>query len=180
MRANPFNELDVISTYTDAEAIEDGTVVAISKRDRVTRTVWECLVERAPAGSKPPNRWPVDMMGWFRAESISKAEAQRLLAQHGAEDGQAKLDRIIADRKALALSRGIVSTHAAAANRVYEENTDGGIYKLYATVGESGKFESLETVTLTNGQATSCNLLPPFWLLPNENGGITLMFPEDY
>jgi hypothetical protein len=175
-----FTEKDVISRYSDNDAVDDGVLVAIGARDRVTRTVWEALAERAPAGSKPPNRWPVDMMGWFQAENIKKPEALALIAKYGAEEGQKKLNQIIADRKALALSKGIVSTHGRQAVKVYEENTDGGIYKLYATVGESGKFESLETVTLTNGEGTSCNLLPPFWLLPNENGGITLMFPEDY
>jgi hypothetical protein len=152
---NPFDGVEVISSYSDSEAVEDGTLVAINPKDRVTRTVWEHLVQHAPKGSKPPDRWPVDMMTWFRAEAIKREDALKLIAEFGKEEAQKKFERMIADRKVLALSKGIVSTHTREANRVYEENVDGGIYKW----------------TMFDKVA---------WLLPNENGGITLMFPEDY
>jgi len=169
---------NVISRYSDQNAVEDGILVAIGPKDRVTRTVWEYLAEKAPSGSKPPNCWPVEMMGWFQAEKISRQDAHNLLTEYGAERGQEKLNQIIADRKALALSKGLIGEHSRAAVRVYEENTDGGIYKLYPHIGEDGKFSELAVTTLTNGEGKPINDV--LWLLPNECGGVTLMFPEDY
>jgi hypothetical protein len=81
-----FGPDDVISTYTDRQAIEDGILVAINERDRVTRTVWEYLVTKQPGGSQPPSNWPVAMMGWFRAAAMPKSEAAKIIAKHGAEE----------------------------------------------------------------------------------------------
>ena len=120
-----FSSADVISTYTDTQACDDGLLIALDAKDRVTRSVWEWLVEKAPKSSQPPNRWPVDMMGWFSATSIKKAEAQKLIAKHG-KDTQKVLERIVADRKAAALSRGIITTNRHQATRVYNENINGG------------------------------------------------------
>jgi hypothetical protein len=165
-----FTPDDVISTYTDAQACDDGVLIALNAKDRVTRTVWEWLVEKAPKTSQPPNRWPVDMMGWFGATSIKKAEAQKLIAKHG-KDAQKLFERIIADRKAAVLSRGLISTNRQQATRVYNENIGGGIYKAHA-LENNGQIESLtEISSLVN---------TTLWFVPNENGGITLMFPEDY
>ena len=165
-----FTTADVISTYTDAQACDDGVLIALNPKDRVTRTVWEWLVEKAPKSSQPPNRWPVDLMGWFGATSIKKADAQKLIAKHG-KDAQSVLERIVADRKAAALSRGIITTNRQQATRVYNENLNGGIYKAHA-LENSGQIESLTDISsLVN---------TTLWLVPNENGGITLMFPEDY
>lgn len=44
---------NIVSTYTDAEAIEDGTLVAINRKDRVTRAAFDFLVEFAPADAQP-------------------------------------------------------------------------------------------------------------------------------
>ena len=165
-----FSPEDVISTYTDAQACEDGILIALNPKDRVTRTVWEWMVEKAPKSAQPPNCWPVEMMGWFKAASIKKAEAQKLIAKHG-KDAQRILERIVADRKAAALSRGLIRTNRQQATRVYNENLNGGIFKAHA-LENNGHIESLtEISSLVN---------TTLWLLPNENGGITLMFPEDY
>ena len=163
---------NVISRYSDQNAVEDGILVAIGPKDRVTRTVWEYLAEKAPSGSKPPNCWPVEMMGWFQAEKISRQDAHKLLTEYGAERGQEKLNQIIADRKALALSKGLIGQHSRAAVRIYEENTDGGIFKIYGLVDLQGKLFQLD--------AQPNGVFCTFWLLPNECGGVTLMFPEDY
>ncbi len=147
---NPFDEMEVISTYTDTQACEDGILVAINPKDRVSRALWEYLVTHAPAGSQPPNRWPVDLMGWFQAKT--------------------------ADNKALAMSKGIISTHAKQAKRVYEENIGGGIYKLFS-------LESLDGQRIAGLLAEAPQeeyKYSVLWLIPNENGGITLLFPEDY
>jgi hypothetical protein len=163
-----FQEGDVISTYTDREAIEDGIIVAINPRDRVTRTVWEWLVEKQPKDSQPPNCWPVGMMGWFRAAAMPKSEAVKIIAEHGAEEGQRIYERMVRDRKAHALSIGLVDHYRDQARRIYDENTNGGIFKLQVQAdGEQIRgIDPLGDIVL--------------WLLPNENGGISLMFPEDY
>jgi hypothetical protein len=173
-QSNPFEGFEVISQYTDSDACEDGTIVAITAKDRTTRNVWDILQRRAPAGSRPPNCWPVDLMGWFTAAKISKIEAAKMIAKEGAERGQALYEELIAGRKALALARGLIGQHAAAANRTYEQNIDGGIYKVYAVTGGNGELASLEK-ELPAGLSYDI-----FWLVPNENGGITLMLPEDY
>ena len=67
-----FTSEDVISTYTDKEAREDGSLVAVNTRDRVTRAVWEWLVEKQPKTARPPNCWPVAMMTWFQAAKIQQ------------------------------------------------------------------------------------------------------------
>lgn len=171
MRENVFEETDVVSTYTDAQAVDDGVLVAINRADRVTRSVWHALTERAPKDSQPPNRWPVDMMGWFQAAKISKVEAQKLIAKHGL-DAQKEFEKAICERKALALAKGIISTHASQAKRTYDENLDGGIYKLFAALKTDGSFDHLSAAAIEPSLT--------LWLLPNENGGTTLMFPEDY
>ena len=165
-----FTPDDVISTYTDAQACDDGVLIALNAKDRVTRSVWEWLVEKGPVTAQPPSRWPVDMMGWFGATSIKKAEAAKLIAKHG-KDSQSVLERIVVDRKAAALSRGLISANRSLATHVYEHNVGGGIYKVHA-LENNGQIESLTDISsLVN---------TTLWLLPNENGGISLMFPEDY
>src|SRR6266481_1477000 len=126
-----FSAADVIATYTDAQACDDGVLIAINAKDRVTRSVWEWLVEHAPKTSQPPSCWPVDMMGWFGATSIKKAEAAKLIVKHS-KDAQKVFDRIIADRKAAALCRGLIGRDRTQAERVYRDNIDGGILKAHA------------------------------------------------
>lgn len=167
----------VISTYTDVQACDDGVLIAINAKDRVTRSVWEWLVEKAPKTSQPPNCWPVDMMGWFGATSIKKAEAQKLIAKHG-KDAQKLFEQIVADRKAAALCRGLIGRDRQQAERVFRENTDGGIFKHHAAE-ISGQIANLTPAT-QSVQATAVTNGKTLWLMPNENDGITLMFPEDY
>ena len=170
---NPFDSFEVVSTYTDRQGCEDGVLVALNAKDRISRALWEYLVEKAPKGAQPPNRWPVDLMGWFQAEKNSKVEALELVAKLGKDEAQKKFARMIADRKALALAKGIISTHAKQATRVYQENIGGGIYKLFAVESPDGR--SITDLTADQGENKTV-----LWLLPNENGGITLLFPEDY
>jgi hypothetical protein len=166
-----FKVEDVISTYTDAQACDDGVLVALNPKDRVTRTVWNWLASKAPKTSKPPDCWPVEMMGWFRAASISKTEAAKLIVKYG-RDAQHLFEQIIADRKAAALSRGLISTNRQRAAEIYRENIDGGIFKVFVLSKENGELEGI----------TECEskINTTLWILPNENGGMTLMFPEDY
>ncbi len=113
-------EFKIISTYTDAQAVDDGVLVAVAAKDRVTRTVWEYLCSRVPLDNVAP-------------------------------------DGIDAKRHDYALftSGRMVGNNALEARRVYEQNIGGGIFTLI----EHGR---------------------KFWIMPNELGGLTLMFPEDY
>ncbi len=161
-----------ISVYTDANACEDGVLVSISQKDRVTRNVWEWLAENTPMTSRPPNNWPVEMMGWFRAGSITQKDAMKMIAKYGL-DAQSKYEKQIRDKKAAALSIGLIGRDAKMAKRVYDENIGGGIHKVFAHVENGTITEITEKESAGTGDVT-------LWMLPNENGGTTLMFPEDY
>jgi len=175
---NPFHGFEVVSTYTDRQAIEDGILVAISEKDRVSRAVWEYLSSHCPKGAQPPNRWPVDLMGWFRAEKISKVEALELIAKFGREESQKKFEEMVGDRKALAMSSALIRTHDRQARRIYDENLDGGIYKLYSMETPDGR--RILSLAASAAEAEVEGSYKVLWLIPNENGGITLLFPEDY
>lgn len=140
---------NLISVYTDAEAIEDGGLVAITRIDRVTRAVFDFLSEFAPPDAQPPANWPVDLMKWFRTRNR--------------------------DDKAAAMAIGLISTRGREAKKVYEENIGGGIYQVWAVVdGARGKLNCLAEADPNLGGARK------LWLMPNENGGFTLLFPSDY
>lgn len=150
---NPFEAMEVISVYGDGQAVEDGMLVAIGAKDRVTRACFEWLAAKAPSGSRPPSRWPVEMMGWFKGKTR--------------------------DAKAAALAGGLIGTHGRRAREVYEQNLGGGIFVTYALVGH-GELLSLEAPLLEPSAKESDELGRRLWLIPNELGGLTLMFPEDY
>lgn len=151
---DPFEGVPIISRYTDADAREDGVLVAINKKDRLTRTVFEFLAAHTPLGSKPPNRWPVDLRGWFGAIGT---EAER-------------------DTKAVALAAGLIGSHERTARRIYRENIGGGIWTGWAAVkdGVLVAFQEADATGLNPAETVK------LWLLPNELGGLTLMFPDDY
>ena len=157
-----------ISIYTDNDAVEDGCLVAINAKDRVSRACWEWLAQSTPLGSKPPDCWPVELMGWFQAGNISQPEALKRIAKHGTE-AQAKFEREVRDKKAKALASGLIGTHGTIARRVYENNEGGGIWAGWAVVRDG-------TLLAFNESSGSQKL----WLIPNEQNGLTLMFPEDY
>ena len=95
-----------------------------------------------------------------------------MIAKHGAEEGQRLYERMVRDRKALALSIGAIDQNRDRAKRTYDENLDGGIFKLYGLVDLGGSLFELSS--------RPGGVFVTFWFLPNENDGITLMFPEDY
>jgi hypothetical protein len=78
-----------------------------------------------------------------------------------------------ADR-VLAMCRGVIDTNRRQAKRVYDENTNGGILCLWVSHegGYGGRPTGLETREV-GGQMK-------LWFIPNENDGITMMFPDDY
>ena len=159
-----------ISVYTDDNAVEDGILVPVTKQDRVTRPLWAWLTENTPLAAEPPNCWPVDMLGWFRTKP-DKLQARKIAA--GGPEALAKHEEEVRNKKALALADGLICCHRRQAMTVYEQNIDGGIYKLLASV-TNGKITGInETGIAVAGDRT-------LWFVPNELGGLTMMFPEDY
>lgn len=161
-----------ISTYSDREALEDGMLIAISPKDRVTRAAWDFIAANAPMGSAPPCEWPVDLATWFAAPAISQDDALKMIAKYG-QEANAKLCDLIRERKAAALTIGIVGRESETARRIYENNEGGGIHTLNVAVASDDEILGLLPRPLTGGTVT-------MWLIPNELGGITLMLPEDY
>jgi hypothetical protein len=160
-----------ISVYTTEQAVEDGFLVAVTPRDVATRSVWEWLKEKTPMDSKPPDCWPVDMMGWFRAGGISQKAAAKLIAQHGLE-AQAKYEEQVRHDKALALCRGLIGSNSRQAIKAEES---GQIFEIYAD-------ENATTILGIKSVPREDKHTPPYrvmYLRPNEVGGVTLMFPED-
>jgi hypothetical protein len=175
-----------ISTYSDAEAVDDGVLVPITKKDRCTRPVFSFLAENTPMGAQPPDRWPVEMMGWFRAEAMKREEALKLIAEFGKNGAQAKFLEIIRDRKALALAKGLIGSEELTARRIYENNEGGGIHKVFVATGATGEIVGISPIEIPRDDAGNLGWKPngspttTLWLLPNELGGITLLLPEDY
>ena len=109
---NLFDSFHVVSRYTDTQAVDDGVLVAVSAKDRVSRPAFDflCNIQAEPEHKE------------MHAEQC----AIHILAENGLE-----------------------------AIRVYEHNIGGGIF----TTNVAHK---------------------TMWIIPNELGGLTLMFPEDY
>ncbi len=142
--------MEAISTYTDAQAVEDGELVAVTPKDRATSALYEFLVDNL--GETPPAGWPVELMGWC---TIRKDDEEPGL------------------RRALAATRGLIDVHRHAATRIYEENIDGGIWAGYIQQGAGDVITGFDTSDSPSGDRK-------VWMLPNKQGGLTLMFPEDY
>ena len=148
-----FTDEDVISSYSDAQAVDDGMLVAIEKHDRCTHNLFAALVRDLPKGAQPPDRWPVSLMEWFSAGKGEKGDNQR----------------------ALAAVKGMIGTHSPNARRIYDENIDGGILTLWIERKGDGAI-----IGLREQEADIQAVAVSVWLIPNEVGGITAMFPEDY
>jgi hypothetical protein len=73
--------------------------------------------------------------------------------------------------KSLAAVKGLIGSHSSQARRVWDENIGGGVYKLFADMRGA-------VIRGLSGSETTDDV--ELWLIPNEVGGITLMFPSDY
>lgn len=140
----------VISTYTDEQACEDGVLVAVTPKDRVTVALWGFLSDNL--GDTPPCGWPVELMGWCTIRD---------------DDPEPGL------RRALAATKGLIDVNRTEATRVYEHNIGGGIWQGFIQQGAEGLITGFDQSDGPGGDRK-------VWLLPNELGGLTLMFPEDY
>ena len=147
------DQLEVISTYTDAEAVDDGMLVPIEANDRATRPLWDCLVRGLPEDGQPPNRWPVALLQWFGSAGT---DAHR-------------------DLRAKASLVGLLGSFGREARRIYDENIDGGILALWIDRKDDGPI-----VGLCSSEKELTETGVRIWILPNEIGGLTVMFPEDY
>lgn len=148
---HPFDGAPIISSYTSADAVDDGLFVPIGPGWVVTAAALAALERGVPEGDKPPNRWPVEMMGWFMGKTDTD--------------------------KALALAKGMVGDHGRNALKVYADNIGGGILNLFALTDAKGKFTSLESSDTGSDRDDAVR----FWLMPNDDrGGLILMLPSDY
>ncbi len=137
-----------ISTYTASQAVEDGILVPVGKRDLVTRPCWEFMAEKL--GDSPPNQWTVNLLGYVMAK-----------------DG---------NDRALAASGPLIDTYKKQATRVWEENIGGGVFTLWVEVKQNRIVGVYQESERTEDQRQPMRKV---WMIPNELGGITLMFPED-
>ena len=137
----------VISTYTDAQAVEDGVLVKLWAADRCTRAVWEWLCEHLEA-DQTPEGWPLPLLACWEASTAA--------------------------RRALAALGGLIARYEQQARTTYEENRDGGILTLYVVEDDDGRIRALR---LGEDPSEPSRTL---WLIPNEVGGLTVLFPEDY
>lgn len=149
---------EVISAYSDEQAVEDGFLhpLASCTNNRVTQALTVWLEEHIPDGAI--DCWPVPL-GYFTAEGT--------LA------------------KALCLADGVATVHEHAARRIYDENIGGGIWFAWAVLGTDDKLARLFEGECPTGATKLREDDGPtrarrLWLIPNELGGVTLMFPEDY
>ena len=118
-------------------------VPRVANRRHIVDTRWYLDMQNP----KPPACWPVDLMGFFNAKKPP--------------------DRV------LAMCRGIIAENRRQAKRVYDENTDGGIFAKFVETKNGKPITLLDSEGLPGGKK--------LWFVPNDDGsGITLMFPEDY
>jgi hypothetical protein len=145
----------VISSYTSEQAVDDGVLVAVTTKDMVTRQVFDFLSRYAAGAEQPPDCWPIELMTWVRAAAMPREVALKLIAELGKDGAQAHFKKRIGDNRACSMAKGLIDVNLRQAQKVYDDNIGGGIWK----------HEALDRT---------------FWLVPNELGGMTLMFPEDY
>jgi hypothetical protein len=129
-----------ISVYTDEEAVDDGTLVAINSKDRITRPVWDWLVSTMDMKNpKPPSHWPVNLFGYFGAKTK--------------------------DERVRSMCEGIIDVNRKQAMRVYEENIGGGFFQLWVSHegGYKGRPISVDDKDQVGGQMR-------LWFVPNGAG----------
>lgn len=151
----------VISQYTDHEALEDGALVAVTDRDRCTCALFEDMAELLPS-DQPPQCWPIDLMTWC----------------NGKQDGPTR---------AMSACKGLIGRESHAVRRA-----DGDPVRFFYSVRnyeetKRGRPISVPHISnlieLRNGDtvaADETNGAKVLWLLPNELGGVTMMYPSDY
>lgn len=132
-----------ISTYTDAEAVEDGMLVSFGAH-RATSAAFEWIAEHA-SPERPVTNWPVDLMAFMRATTGREA--------------------------AVAMVGALLATEEGVATRIWEA---GGALIRWPELDAAGEIVTLHETEPAGWEGRV------LWFIPNELGGITLMFPEEY
>ena len=117
---------EVVYSYTDGQACEDGVLVPLTGNDRVTCAVFDTMAEHSDPGT------------------------------------------------AYTFAKFWLSVHGNYARKVYDENIGGGVW-----IGALKNDKSLEIHCWQSGKDLPVGF-STVWILPNELGGMTLMFPSDY
>lgn len=159
-RPHGLEDFDLISTYTAGQAVEDGMLVQVSKRDLVTIGLFTHLTELAPMEGPPPPGWPIPLVAFFKGRDKEKPDPQAVAA---------------------ALCVGLIDAHRIQAQRIYDDNTGGGIYTgfVLSTSGRLSGFYGApdwEKRQPAGGSVEGVKV----WLMPNELGGMTFLFPSEY
>ena len=114
---------------------------------------------------QPPAEWPVPVVAFCKGRSPDVIE---LLGEPGAR-------KVVA----AALCVGLIDHHRVAAQRIYTENIQGGIFTGY--VLNDGSRCSGFLVAPTEELLEEHTRQRRVWLMPNEFvDGITMMFPSEY
>lgn len=147
-----FGPDDIISTYTDAQAVDDGDLCNVGGGDRVTHGLWAHLVREWPVEGVP-SRWPVPLLRYVKAPTTA---AKVMLAAKCIIDDY-RQETVSHWKQGEILSAFVVSQHNV-------------IRHFYPGPMEPD----------LHWTQTACEVRK-VWFLPNENNdGVTLMFPEDY
>lgn len=146
-----FKDADIISKYTDADAIEDGQIIAVNKHDRMTNGVFAFLSRAATdLDARPPSCWPVPMLDWFRAKDP--------------------------DTKAVALAHGFIEENRKAA----DVPPPADLFTAYFLTDANGRLTGYQRAA-GGGEGLEDETHKRVWLVPNdETHGLTLMFPSEY
>lgn len=147
-----FDESDIISKYTDTDAIGDGQIIAVNERDRMTNGVFGFLSRAATdLDARPPSRWPVPMLDWFRAKDP--------------------------DTKAVALAHGFITENRKAA----DVPPPADFFTAYFVTDADGRLTGHANHPLSEDGRAAGSHYRRVWLVPNdETRGLTLMFPSEY
>lgn len=134
---------DVVFQYTDTEAVQDGVLVPLTSRDRVSQALWD-FIEARVSPNRVPLRWPM----------LSGVEAMYPLVK--TEEWRSR-----------ALLQSLTIAYHDAAHSVYD---NGGVWHAKLEVTNS----SIESISPGSKEDIQ------IWIMPNELGGLTVMFPSDY
>ena len=145
-----FNPADVISTYSDAEAVDDGMIVALTPIDRVTHAVF-CALEEGDRGDAegPGMNLPVPLMSFIAAKN--------------------------AKERAVCYAVGLIDSWRGMAERA-DQATERSIYSGHLCFNADGMLVSFTEGPRDPGAGDTRKV----WFVVNELGGVTLMYPSDY
>lgn len=145
-----FKPADLISEYNDADGVDDGMLIPLSRTDRVTHAVFVALEEGDRGDSAGPGcNMPVPLMQFVAAKN--------------------------AKERACCYAFGLIDSWRGQAERA-DQATERRIYSGHLCFNADGMLVSF-TEGPRDPDAGDCRKV---WFVVNELGGITLMYPSDY